>query len=324
MPVRPASPSPLPFFACLALALAGACLPGARREPRAPEERPVEAAPAAEAPPPEAIAPPPPAPKPPPPPEVHRLACVPRPEPSAESQQPSPLSEKAWLLMQLYERPAIPGIPKSLQLRLSTTQMYSCLGYRVPARLSTAPGELRLDIGDVTEIPGPCPAALGPAVGDVTLPATARGTFTLRLRHRGQEDRYRLVLEEDRIELTPLRARFSASQNPPVLLRAPEGALHLQCIFKDWENPCRERAAAGGGPTCETFFADPVIASLEPLELKPGTYSLGFFNSPKGCDVRAPEGVEALARYVSEHYRDPSTCLYIIVHTWQGGGFANY
>jgi hypothetical protein len=224
--------------------------------------------------------------------------------------------------MQLYERPAIPGSPKSLQLRLSTTRMYSCLGYMIPARLSTSPGELRLDLGDVTLVPGPCPAAIGPAVGDVTLPATARGTFTLRLRHRGQEDQYRLVLEEDRIELSPLRARFSASQNPPVLLRAPEGALHLQCIFKDWENPCHERAAAGG-PTCETFFADPVIAKLEPLELKMGTYSLGFFNSPEGCDVRAPEGVDALARYLSEHYRDPSTCLYITVYTWQGGGFAN-
>lgn len=321
MPVRPALPNPLPVLACLALTLAGACLPGARREPRAPVERPVEGAPA-EAPPSEVTAPPPPALVSPPEPEIRRLACVPRPTPSAESQQAPPPSEKAWLLMQLYERPAIPGSPKSLQLRLSTTRMYSCLGYRVPARLSTAPGELRLDVGDVTEIPGPCPAALGPAVGDVTLPEAARGTFTLRLRHKGQEDQYRLVLEEARLELTPLRARFSASQNPPVLLRAPEGALHLQCIFKDWENPCHERAAAGG-PTCETFFADPVIARLEPLELKPGTYSLGFFNSPQGCDVRAPEGVEALARYLSEHYRDPSNCLYITVHTWQGGGLAN-
>lgn len=207
-------------------------------------------------------------------------------------------------------------------MRLSTVQRYGCLGYEIPTRLSTSPGELRVEVGGVKLRPGPCPAAIGPASGLVVLPETARGTFTLRLRHGKQEDQYRLVLEEDRLELTPLSARFSASQNPPVLLRAPEGALHLQCTFKDWENRCREHAAAGG-PTCTTFFADPQIARLEPVELKPGAYSLARFNDPEGCFVRAPEGVEALARHISEHYRDPSTCLYIALHTWEGGGFSN-
>jgi hypothetical protein len=201
--------------------------------------------------------------------------------------------------------------------------MHSCLGYTIPARLSTAPGELRVDLGGVKPPSGPCPAAIGPASGEVVLPATLRGTFTLRLRKGRQEDQYRLRVEEDRLELSPLHTRFSASQTPLVLLRAPEGALHLRCIFKHWENRCLEQAKAGS-PTCETFFADPVIANLEPLELKPGAYSLGTFNDTEGCYVRAPAGVEALARHISERYRDPSTCLYIAVHTWTGGGYSNY
>ena len=225
-------------------------------------------------------------------------------------------------MLQLYELPELSGGGTTLRLRLSTTQMYGCLGYEIPTRLSTAPGELRVELGSVKPPTGPCLAALGPASGEVVLPATLRGTFTLRLHQGKQEDQYRLLLEEDRIELTPLRVSFSASQTPPVLLRAPEGTLHLQCIFKHWESRCQEHAAAGG-PTCETFFADPVIANLEPLELKRGSYSLGVFNHTEGCDVRAPEGVEALVRHITERYRDPSACLYITLHTWRGEAYGN-
>lgn len=274
----------------------------------------------AEAPPPEVTAPQPPPPE--PPPEVRSLACVPRPPSVDEELLPPPPAEKAWLTLQLYELPTPSGQGTSIQLRLSTVRNYSCLGYEIPARLRMAPGELRVEVGGVKLRPGPCPAALGPASGGVVIPETARGTFTLRLRYGKQEDQYRLVIEEDRLELVPLRARFSASQSPLVLLRAPEGALHLQCIFKDWENRCREHAAAGG-PTCAKFFADPEIARLEPLELKAGAYSLAIFSSPPGCFVHAPQGVEALVRHISEHYRDPSNCLYIALHTWKGGGFSN-
>ena len=236
---------------------------------------------------------------------------------------PFPPPEKAWLMVQLYELPEPSGQGTSPRLRISTAQRYSCLGYTIPARLSKVPGELIVMLGGVKAPSGPCPAAFGPAVTDVVLPATERGTFTLRLRHGNQEDQYRLVLEEDRLELSPLRVSISTSWSPPVQLRAPKGALHLQCIFKDWENRCREQAAEGA-PTCETFFADPVTAQLvEPLELKTGAYSLAFFNYPRGCDVRAPEGVEALVRHISERYRDPTHCLYITLHTWQGGGYSN-
>ncbi len=319
MPGHPTRSSPLPVFACLVLTLAGACLPGARREPEAPPTRTE-----AEAPAPVAPAPQPPPPAPPPPPEPRSLACVPRPALSAEEVQLPPFPEKAWMTLRLYELPELSGRGTTLRLRLSTTQMYSCLGYVIPARLSTAPGELLVELGGVKAPTGACLAALGPARGEVVLPANSRGTFTLRLRKGGQEDQYRLRLEEDRIELTPLRARFSASLTPLVLHRAPEGALHLRCIFKHWESRCPEQAAAAGSPTCETFFADPVIANLEPLELKPGAYSLGAFNHTEGCYVRAPEGVEALARHISERYRDPSACLYISLHTWMGWGYSNY
>jgi hypothetical protein len=299
--MHPTSPSPRPVFACLALVLAGACQPGAHR--------------AAEA----SVAP---APQPPPPPAPRRLTCVPRPAPSAQEVETPPQGEKAWLLLQLYERPKLSEPGTSLLLDLSTTEHYTCLGYTIPAHLSMSPGEMRLELGGVKPPSGPCPTALGPASGEVVLPETARGTFTLRLQRGGQEDSYQLVLEEDRLELSPRRSTFSASQTPLVLLRAPEEAIHLQCIFKHWENRCQEHAAAGG-PTCETFFADPEIANLEPLELKRGWYSLGVFNQTEGCDVRAPQGVEALARYLSEHYRDPSNCLYITLQTSKGGGYGN-
>ncbi|HEX5747640.1 MAG TPA: hypothetical protein VFZ09_15440 [Archangium sp.] len=312
MSPHPTWPRALPALTCLLL-LTGACLPAVRAPAPAPQE-----------PPPEAIAPPPPSPSPPPEPpaEVRSLACVARQPTVAPELLPPPPAEKAWLRLQLYELPTPSGQGTSLQLRLTSVQNYSCLGYEIPARLSMAAGELRIDVEKVRFRPGPCLAAIGPASGLVVLPETVRGTFTLRLRHGGQEDQYRLVIEQDRLELSPLRARFSATQSPLVLLRAPEGALHLQCIFKDWENRCREQAAKGG-PTCATFFADPEIARLEPLELKPGAYSLGIFRSPSGCFVRAPGGVEALVRHISEHYRDPSNCLYIAVHTWTGGGFSN-
>ncbi|REG27335.1 hypothetical protein ATI61_110342 [Archangium gephyra] len=245
-----------------------------------------------------------------------------RPPTVAPELMPPPPAEKAWLLLQLYELPTPSGQGTSLQIRLTSVRNYSCLGYEIPSRLSMAAGELRIDVGKVRFRPGPCPAAIGPASGLIVLPETARGTFTLRLRHGGQEDQYRLVVEQDRLELAPLRARFSATLSPLVLLRAPEGTLQLQCIFKDWENRCREHAAAGG-PTCAMFFADPEIARLEPVELKQGAYSLGIFSYPQGCFVRSPGGVEALVRHISEHYRDPSTCLYIALHTWTGGGFSN-
>ena len=291
---------PLPSFTCLMLMLAGACLPGARRGPEAPSEQaPVMTS--AEAPPPEAPAPQPPPPE--PPPEVRSLACVPRPPPVEEELLPPPPAEKAWLMLQLYELPTPSGQGTSLQLRLSSVQNYSCLGYEIPARLNMAPGELRLEVGGVKQRPGPCPAAFGPASGVVVLPETARGTFTLRLLHGKQEDQYRLVIEEDRLELVPLRARFSASQSPLVLLRAPEGALHLQCIFKDWENRCREHAAAGG-PTCAQFFADPEIARPgapgaeggrvlpRDLQLPPGVLR----TSPPGCRGPGPPHLRALPR----------------------------
>jgi hypothetical protein len=185
-------------------------------------------------------------------------------------------------MLEVYERPEPSGRDTSLLLRFSTASMHSCLGYTIPARLSTAPGELRVELGGVKPPSGPCPAAFGPAIGEVVLPANERGTFTLGLNQGKQQDQHRLVLEEDRIELSPLRATFSASESPLVLLRAPEEALHLQCI------------------------------------------SLGVFNQTNaGCEVRAPQGVEALARYLSEHFRDPSNCLYITFHTSKGGGYSN-
>lgn len=158
-------PRSLPAFTCLMLMLAGACLPGVRRGPEAPGE---QARTPAEAPPPEATAPQPPPPE--PPPEVRPLACVPRPPPVAQELLPPPPAEKAWLLLQLYELPTPSGQGTSLQLSLSSVQNYSCLGYEIPARLSMAPGELRVEVGGVKRRPGPCPAAIGPASGLVVLP----------------------------------------------------------------------------------------------------------------------------------------------------------
>ena len=289
--------------------LAGACLPGVRAPAPASPEPPAEAAA-------------PPTPPPEPPAESDSLACVARPPTVAPELLPPPPAEKAWLLLQLYELPSPSGQGTSLQIRLSSVQQYSCLGYEIPAQLSMAAGELRVEVGGVSSCRGPALPPSVPRPGWSSCPKRRVAPSRSGLRHGKQEDQYRLVVEEDRLELVPLRARFSASQTPLVLQRAPEGALHLQCIFKDWENRCREHAAAGG-PTCATFFADPEIARLEPLELKPGAYSLAIFSYPQGCFVRSPEGVEALVRHISEHYRDPSNCLYIALHTWKGGGFSN-
>ncbi len=114
-------------------------------------------------------------------------------------------------------------------------------------------------MGRVVPPPNPCSKAFAPASVTVGPTELEEGATTLRLRDQGEEDRYRLVLTPDSFEISPLRVGFSLLASPPLLLRAPADALHVRCTYENFTEPCRERAAAGG-PTCETFFADPVIA----------------------------------------------------------------
>jgi hypothetical protein len=204
---------------------------------------------------------------------------------------------------------------------VQTTGLFGCLGARIPTHVRRDRGALVVDLGKIIAPPNPCLDAEGPAEGGIALPAQANGATTVRLRYRGKEDRYRLVVAADSLQFSPLHTTFSQLASPQVHVRVPAGALHLQCAWYADLPSCREKAA-GGAPTCETLFADPVIAGLEPLHLPPANYSPAVFHTPGGCNVRAPGDVEALKRHILERYAyDP--CLSIRLYTSRGDGTSN-
>lgn len=259
-------------------------------------------------------------------PQKRAPACIGRPPlPASNEVSKPPLSPPARVAIyfDLREVPDPKGAQRHLQLTFTTRDHFSCVGYRLPVNVRRAGDVVRVSLGPVVAPRGPCGAAVSSASGSVTLPPDLNGTFKLDIVRAGVTDRYELAVSPSHVHLKPVRTAFSETYQPSTWTRAPEGAVHLSCMFQSVVPMCVKRAAEGGAD-CERLFADPEVAKLTPLEMQPGSYMPQWFDEPEGCNALLASGFPEFMAYIREKYAAAYPCVQLTVHTWRGESLPIY
>ena len=227
---------------------------------------------------------------------------------AALSSQAAARETVPWLSLSVVEEARAPRA--RLHLDLQTAEGYSCLGYTIAAQAQRRGPVIDVRVGDVKPQVGPCLTAVGPAKGQVTLAPLPPGSYSLRLRHEGGVDEYRLLLAADRLTVTPVRTRFSNLSGPAVSRRLPSGAATVRCTS----------SCAGASPgACDRFFSDPALAELAALPHSDLPYAVSWFNEEGR--VYGPPAADTLRALLRERYHD--ACLTIVVRTSDGQVFYN-
>jgi hypothetical protein len=223
-------------------------------------------------------------------------------------------------LVEVAERPQTPPAA-SLFLWLTSTAHYSCVGYRIPLRLEQAAsaGRVRVLVGDVQAPRGPCPQALGPAKGELELPALPLGEHVLELVHRGRSDRYRLRVTATELSFSPLATCFSSGGDELPRRRVPLGAFSLACSEVQ-SGECANRAVRSL-PSCAGFFAEPLVARLARLQPAAGGWATRAFAA--GAPVFVDGDRAELERLIRERYAARDSCLSLVLRSVGGPGLSN-
>jgi hypothetical protein len=214
---------------------------------------------------------------------------------------------KPWVSVDVDERPG--AAASTLALMLESAGEYSCLGYRIPARLERAGRELVVHLGDVQPPKGPCATALGPAAGGLTLPPLAVGEHVLVLEHHGRRDRWRVLVEADALTFAPLDACFSSSvSSTRPRRRAPAGAFGVAC-FEIRGGTCAGPDA--GAVACAQVFREPPLEGLARVAPAEGGFATRAFGAAAAVFVGGD--VEAVQRVLGERYPPGRSCLTVNV-----------
>lgn len=98
--------------------------------------------------------------------------------------------------------------PPGTDLRVTTTTVYPCTGYRLRVTTTRSGDTIAVDIGGLVR-PNPCLPSADPAEGSVYLGSFGGGLYHILVRYRGASDLYRLRFTTGAARPTALRASFT-------------------------------------------------------------------------------------------------------------------
>lgn len=154
---------------------------------------------------------------------------------------PGPLPIEDGVFVSVMGRPVVNYYPRDANILISirTKKIFGCINYYIENTFEQDANDLTMDLLDIG-IDGVCFTALGPATASKYLQLDSR-KYNFHLFNGSEEDVYRLLIEDDRIDIVPVLTSFSDPAYTTFWL-SPENSFALYCYVLN-----------NAGYTCDDF-----------------------------------------------------------------------
>lgn len=212
-------------------------------------------------------------------------------------------------------------------LYLKTDTIYGCYNFKIIANTTDYTNRTVVDISRIDRQGGYCETAMGPAhyakeIGD------PKGEFDLIIRYEGEEDRYKLEVSEEYINITPLKTGFTNIGHPLSLLRIPKNTIWVECGHYG-RIGCEENNEYTS--VCQKFFDELEKLGAKPFTPQKGTYAFEGFNIPGLTYFRYTEDNSKLENLIKKYsantdksIENKEKCTLLSINTWRGEWFFSW
>lgn len=211
-------------------------------------------------------------------------------------------------------------------LILKTDAVYGCANYKIVANTIKSADRIVVDIKGIQREPI-CLEAMGQATFSEKL-EDLKGELDLVLRYESEEDRYKLAVSDDAINITSLNSSFTHIDHPLSLLRIPQNAIWAECGHYD-RIGCEENNQYTS--ICQKFFKELEELGAEPFEPKNGTYAFAGFDRQNLRHFKYygdASKLESLIKKYSVHtdrsIENKEKCTLLSINSWRGDWFYSW
>lgn len=218
------------------------------------------------------------------------------------------------------------GEDLAIFLILKTDAVYGCANYKIVANTIKSADRIVVDIKGIQREPI-CLEAMDQATFSEKLD-DLKGEFDLILRYESEEDRYKLAVSDDAINITSLNSSFTHIVHPLSLLRIPKNVIWAECGHYD-RIGCEENNQYTS--VCQKFFKELEELGAEPFEPKNGTYAFAGFDRQNLRHFKYSgdaSKLESLIKKYSVHtdrsIENKEKCTLLSINTWRGEWFYSW
>ncbi len=209
---------------------------------------------------------------------------------------------------------------------LKTDEVYGCSNYKIIANTTKSSDRIMVDIKGV-QVEQDCDDTLGPAVFSEKL-GDLKGELDLILRYEGEEDRYKLAVSDESINITSLNSNFTHIVHPLSFLRIPKDVIWAECGHYD-RIGCEENSQYTSA--CQKFFKELEELGAEPFESKNGTYAFAGFDRQNlrhfkysGDASKLESLIKKYSIYTDRNIENKEKCTQLSINTWRGDWFYSW
>lgn len=204
-------------------------------------------------------------------------------------------------------------------LILKTDAVYECANYKIVANTIKSADRIVVDIKGIQR-EQICLEAMGQATFSEKL-GDLKGELDLILRYEGEEDKYKLVVSDEAINITSLNSSFTHIDHPLSLLRIPKNAIWAECGHYD-RIGCEENNQYTS--VCQKFFKELEELGAEQFKPKNGTYAFAGFDRQNLRHFKYygdASKLESLIKKYSVHtdrsIENKEKCTLLSINTWR-------
>ncbi len=211
-------------------------------------------------------------------------------------------------------------------LVFKTDTVYGCSNYKIIANTTKSADRIVVDIKGV-QVEQYCDDTLGPAVFSKKL-GDLKGEIDLVLKYEGEEDRYKLVVSDEAINITSLNSSFTHIDHPLLLLRIPKNVIWAECEHYD-RIGCEENNESTS--VCQKFFKELEELGAESFEPKNGTYAFAGFDRQNLRHFKYSGDASKLESLIKKYsintnrsIENKENCTLLSISTWWGDWFYSW
>ncbi len=211
-------------------------------------------------------------------------------------------------------------------LILKTDAVYECANYKIVANTIKSADRIVVDIKGIQR-EQICLEAMGQATFSEKL-GDLKGELDLILRYEGEEDRYKLAVSDESINITSLNSNFTHIVHPLSFLRIPKDVIWAECGHYD-KIGCEENSQYTS--VCQKFFKELEELGAEPFEPKNGTYAFAGFDRQNlrhfkysGDASKLESLIKKYSIYTDRNIENKEKCTLLSINTWRGDWFYSW
>jgi len=211
-------------------------------------------------------------------------------------------------------------------LILKTDAVYGCANYKIAANTTKSADRIVVDIKGIQR-EQVCLDAMGQATFSEKL-GDLKGELNLILRYEGEEDRYKLAVSDEAINITSLNSSFTRIDHPLSLLRILKNVIWAECGHYD-RIGCEENNQYTS--VCQRFFKELEELGAEPFKPKNGTYAFAGFDRQNlrhfkysGDASKLESLVKKYSFHTDRSIENKEKCTLLSINTWRGDWFYSW